>query len=1246
MKKFVAVIIAGCLIAGAVSCGGQESESTRTRNGVVADFAVSTAINAVLMIPGMPKELDALLGGNAAEFAAISAALARIEQKLDEMDKKLDQIKADLVKIQNQITDVQAALTSLITLYGNEQCQIALEAKKTALQPTLAVIDDNYKKLYGPSAVIPNIIKKWKNYLDVPGSAAPDYAIESAALATVYAELDRNPNFQTALSVLTTNVVHGPEAIGATTGVILKMMQCTVGMEASQKRFLTHDDSVRWKALGDYYELEAKKALILSSFMTTYQPQGRSVTPDFISFNQKRAQYLSLQKNINLMTSSLIPLGQVFDYKTGRMWTRGLASSDARITAQVSCPNFWTNTGCAITASPQVASASGYTTMYKAMRSCVQSGDLVMDNKAYTISPAGINTLSTLSRCLMANPRLDTRPATVSEWRLPEVSEIVSPGKGGLTSTSSTNVGLIDDWGKDEVCGTPRKICVSPTQYLKAQGATSLIPANEDTSFVWTNTSQASQLVASNTGTADERARYREIKEKLNDRFMENQTSTDGLQTTSVDVGINSQTLFLIPFLYATFTHDSENAASNATCVFPGNTLDWQTPAPPTFANSLLNNRSELCTAERRAFVQNVKTSWKDAFSRTSWQWSQCDALLENKPSTLRYASVHVVNLGLQQSPLMKEEGGRAMVPIQVDPGGGFGVGAGVGVGNAANNYKTMTIAGKYAPTPAGMVATFFGGGAFNNAVPGSMSNRVVTCVNRLAQLPNPNWWEKVFASDFFSPLAQMANTILVRNLFPNERYFFKDLDAYRTAFSNGPIQTVFSVITPQTTAANPDAKTYISTTSQSSDVKCVVDPVTAPTNYSTLAAIKTTGEDCAFGYLNLAPGPHIVYAAATDGSFFSEAITVPTVNLPLAPPAKPGMPTVKLGVRAATITIKTNPDLSITKYMVKSVGDDKSCEISVPASNCTISDLIVGEIYSFTVTAVNPSGMSLQSSETPGLVPLAVPLSPTNLLITSNREDVVVSVIADPKSESVDEFVVTLSPQVNGCSVDPIKRVCIIKNVPRNVKYIFSAVSVNSGGESGPLIEEYFHPPAPTAPSNLTITPSPSSLVINFDTNSINSSTKSVKMVLSPGGKSCTVTLPSSNCEIDVDTTQSYTVAATSYSADGESSKAVRSLSKTFLESTKVDLVIPATGTTVAPNLTLSLKKAVSAKWVAAYAKIKVASTSTVSLSVSAGSALYCRVSGTSLKGLKAGSCKVTVSVSPKKGKAISKTVTIKVSK
>ena len=732
MKKFVAVIIAGCLIAGAVSCGGQESESTRTRNaetkeafrGGGAGLLISMATNALTMIPGMPKELTALFGGadNAAEFAAISAALERIEQKLDEMDKKLDEIKATLVKIQGQITDVQAALTSLITLYGNEQCRIELDATKRALQPTLAVIDDNYSKLYGPSAVIPNVLRKWKGYLqdqnDGLSPSSPDYTVESSALASAYAELNGSPNFQTALTVLTTNVVHGPEGIGATTGVILKMMQCTVGMEASQKRFLTHDDSVRWKALGDYYELEAKKALILSSFTTTYQPEGESRTPDYISYNRKRAQYLSLQKNINLMTGRLIPVGQVFDYKTGRMWTRGLAVDDKRTTTQVT-------------------SASGYTTMYKAMRSCVQSNNLAMDNKAYETDSGGINRTSTLSPCLMNDPRLDKRPETVSEWRLPEVSEIVSPGKGGLTPIISTDVGLIDDWGLAEVCGTPRTRCVTPTQYLKAQGATSLIPANEDTSFVWTNTSQASQLVASNTGTADERARYQAIKDKLNDRFMENQISTDDTLTQSIDVGANTQCVGPFKVMCNPIAWDVAQNSTNATCVFPGDTSSWQPLAPslsldmfsydydkyfkaiagemlafalaiPTFANSLLSTRRTDCLAESAPpyyYQHNI--------ALRTWEWSQCGALLENKPSTLRYASVHVVNLGTSQSPLMKSEEGRDMNRSAVLPAaaGPFGGGAGT---LPTTSYKSVTINGKYAPTPAGMVATFFGGGAIN----------------------------------------------------------------------------------------------------------------------------------------------------------------------------------------------------------------------------------------------------------------------------------------------------------------------------------------------------------------------------------------------------------------------------------------------------------------------------------------------------------------------------------------------------
>ena len=87
-----------------------------------------------------------------------------------------------------------------------------------------------------------------------------------------------------------------------------------------------------------------------------------------------------------------------------------------------------------------------------------------------------------------------------------------------------------------------------------------------------------------------------------------------------------------------------------------------------------------------------------------------------------------------------------------------------------------------------------------------------------------------------------------------------------------------------------------------------------------------------------------------------------------------------------------------------------------------------------------------------------------------------------------------------------------------------------------------------------------------------------------------------------------------------------------------------PNTATSTSPKVTMS--KPVSAKSMATYAKLKVASTSKVSLKVVSAYAKYCKVSGTTLKGLKAGSCKVTVTVTPKKGRATSKTVTLKVTK
>jgi len=88
----------------------------------------------------------------------------------------------------------------------------------------------------------------------------------------------------------------------------------------------------------------------------------------------------------------------------------------------------------------------------------------------------------------------------------------------------------------------------------------------------------------------------------------------------------------------------------------------------------------------------------------------------------------------------------------------------------------------------------------------------------------------------------------------------------------------------------------------------------------------------------------------------------------------------------------------------------------------------------------------------------------------------------------------------------------------------------------------------------------------------------------------------------------------------------------------------VVATPAVTTPAVTTS--KSVTAKSIALYAKIPVTSTSKVSLKVVSGYTKYCKVSGTTLKGVKTGTCKVTVTVTPKKGNKTSRTVTLKVTK
>jgi hypothetical protein len=82
----------------------------------------------------------------------------------------------------------------------------------------------------------------------------------------------------------------------------------------------------------------------------------------------------------------------------------------------------------------------------------------------------------------------------------------------------------------------------------------------------------------------------------------------------------------------------------------------------------------------------------------------------------------------------------------------------------------------------------------------------------------------------------------------------------------------------------------------------------------------------------------------------------------------------------------------------------------------------------------------------------------------------------------------------------------------------------------------------------------------------------------------------------------------------------------------------------TVIQQPVVSKKKAATAVSLAKYAKITLPTGSKISLKVQTTSAKYCKVSGTTVRGVKSGTCKVVVTVTPKKGRAVVRTVTLKV--
>jgi len=124
---------------------------------------------------------------------------------------------------------------------------------------------------------------------------------------------------------------------------------------------------------------------------------------------------------------------------------------------------------------------------------------------------------------------------------------------------------------------------------------------------------------------------------------------------------------------------------------------------------------------------------------------------------------------------------------------------------------------------------------------------------------------------------------------------------------------------------------------------------------------------------------------------------------------------------------------------------------------------------------------------------------------------------------------------------------------------------------------------------------------------------------------------------------TNSPTTTAPNTTPTTAVSNTTPSTTTTAPKSTTTTVAQQVAATTTTTTIPTFSKSAVSSTAIAKIAAITVPAGAKVELKVSSKSAKYCKVVGSQVKKLKAGSCSVTVTVKPKKGKTTSKTVAMK---
>lgn len=285
------------------------------------------------------------------------------------------------------------------------------------------------------------------------------------------------------------------------------------------------------------------------------------------------------------------------------------------------------------------------------------------------------------------------------------------------------------------------------------------------------------------------------------------------------------------------------------------------------------------------------------------------------------------------------------------------------------------------------------------------------------------------------------------------------------------------------------------------------------------------------------------------------------SASAPATPLTKPSAPTsVGAGYGNTTAQVTWLPSFSdggsaVVSYTATSSPEGKTCTATAPSVSCEITGLTNGTAYTFTVTARSGAyatvGDSDPSSTTAAVTPRTNPGAPTTVLVTSGNAHAVVTWSAPVSTggATISEYQVRAydSADVSRgvCTVNmPAALSCDVTGLTNGTAYTFAVFAYNSEGYGPRSTRSSAATPlsSPGAPTSVQGVAGDAGVALAWTAPTVTGGTPVVTYTAtaSPGGASCTILAPITNCDISGltnGTNYTFTVAATNIIGTGSSS-------------------------------------------------------------------------------------------------------------